>query len=107
MSKKKKSLAAVPVPGDDALANNFMRGFLASGMLAAFQDRKLQQPSGARVLARALQGGTALATGVATANAFQRGEPGRALAALLVGSAGIAAIEYAANQSDGHKAERI
>jgi len=104
---KKKPLVVVPVPGDDALANNFMRGFLGSGMLAAFQDRQRQQPSAARVLARALQGGTALATGVATANAFQRGETGRALTALLLGSAGVAAIEYVANQSDEYKAERI
>lgn len=94
-----------PVPSTGAeISNQFLRGFLTTGLLSAaarqhgVKDRKA-------MLRHALQGGTALAAGVAAANAIQRGEFGRALLATALGVTGLAAIEYSLNESNQDKKE--
>ncbi|KAF7598221.1 MAG: hypothetical protein CGU28_13425 [Candidatus Dactylopiibacterium carminicum] len=83
------------VPARDDLANQFLRGMVSAGLLAAAQQQCLTAPEARKqVLARALQGGTALASGVAAANALQRGRAGQAVVAVALGAAGLAGIEY-------------
>ncbi|MDQ7988359.1 MAG: hypothetical protein REI09_01885 [Candidatus Dactylopiibacterium sp.] len=87
------------VPARNAeIANQFIRGVVATGLLVGVQQKCQQGLSGKTVLARALQGGTALAAGVAAANALQQRQTGRALVAAALGAAGLAAIEYALRQ---------
>lgn len=73
---------------------NFVRGFVATGLLAA-----LQEPAGRAVLKQALQGGTALAAGCAAADAWQRQDLRGVLVAVAGGAAGLAAIDYLARKS--------
>lgn len=108
MSKKKKGdIVAVSSLADDALLNNFLRGFIATGVLAALQDRRREPLVPIHVLGRALQGGAALATGVATANALQRGDYARAAGAALLGMTGVGAVEYLMNHCEDLTAERM
>lgn len=87
---KKAKRKAAPLPTEN-LANDFLRGMVSTALLAA-----VQQPcSGLTVLARSLQGGIALASAVATANALQQGQSGRATAAVALGAAGILGVESA------------
>ncbi|TJZ79181.1 hypothetical protein [Chitiniphilus eburneus] len=81
-------------PGDQ-LTNQFVRGATAAGLLLAMQPPRA---SGKAVLRHALRGGTALAAGVATANAVQRRAYGEALLSVALGAAGLAAIDYVLNQ---------
>lgn len=93
-SKKKISRAvhapfpeAVDPPG--AVANRFVRGFLAAGLIAAtgsLQGRKKE------VLRLALQSGAAMAAGYAGANALDRRAYGSALLAVAAGAASLYAI---------------
>lgn len=74
---------------------SFLRGFVATACLAAFQDaaRPLDARRLKRVLRHALQGGTALAAGGRAVSAMQRGDyQGVALAA-TAGAAGVLIIE--------------
>lgn len=84
-------------PGE--IVNHFVRGFVATGLLAAAatpaaagraRDRVLNRT----VLRRALQGGTAMAAGVAAANALQQRRYGTAALSLALGAAGLLAIEH-------------
>lgn len=79
---------------------NFVRGFVATGLLAALQEPVGRAtPAGRAVLKQALQGGTALAAGCAAADAWQRQDFRGVLVAVAGGAAGLAAIDYVARQS--------
>lgn len=69
--------------------NGFVRGFVAAGVLAAVQARR---PGHKEILRLALQSGTAMATGIASANALERGDYASALLAVAAGAAGLSAI---------------
>ena len=72
---------------------NFVRGFVATGLLAA------------------LQGGAALAAGCAAADAWQRQDYRGVLVAVASGAAGLAAIDYlarkSARRSNGHREKHL
>ena len=80
---------------------NFVRGFVATGLLAALQEPAGRTTPAARraVLKQALQGGTALAAGCAAAEAWQRQDLRGVLVAVAGGAAGLAAIDYLARKS--------
>lgn len=110
MSGKKKLKTGAVVKAtanDDQPLNNFLRGFIATGLLAALQNRRSIRPAPLHVLGRAVQGGAALAAGVGTANALQRGEYARALGAAVAGAAGVALVEYAVSRCEELVEERI
>lgn len=69
--------------------NGFLRGAISAGLLAAIAP----QISRKEALRHALQGGTALAAGIASANAIDRHDYGSALLALAAGAAGLTAID--------------
>lgn len=72
----------------------FVQGFVASGLLASLQHQPGGPALDRRALRVALQGGVALAAGSSAAQAWQRQDLGRALTALTLGAAGVAAIEH-------------
>lgn len=76
------------------LANHFVRGAVASGLLSALQSSgKSQKQKRSRVLRHALQGGIAVAAGLGVANAIDQGNL-RQAGLLLAGAAlGIASTE--------------
>ncbi|WP_228217448.1 hypothetical protein [Aromatoleum toluclasticum] len=80
---------------------NFVRGFVATGLLAALQEPtgRATPAAGRAVLKQALQGGTALAAGCAAADAWQRQDLRGVLAAVAGGAAGLVAIDYLARKS--------
>lgn len=114
--KKRKSVAPCPVWGDvppgygrlrglprgpagaahgylrDETQNGFVRGFIAAGLVAVTASQGAPSRESLRL---ALQGGTAMATGIAGANALDRRDYGTALLAVAVGAAGLKAINYA------------
>lgn len=78
------------------LAADFTRGAIATGLLAAIQGRwedGRDKNSGAKVLRLSLQGGAALAAGAAAATSLRDRNYVAALASVVGGVAGIAAIE--------------
>ncbi|CAO3432946.1 hypothetical protein [Azospirillum doebereinerae] len=79
----------------DVLPTVFARGFIATALLTAVQDRSA--PAGRRVLCRATQGGAALAAGTLAADALARRRYGIALAAAAVGAAAVLAAEHLFN----------
>lgn len=77
------------------LRGNFVRGFVATGLLAALQDGGVARTGDARAALRsALQGGVALAAGGSAADALQRRNYNGALLAVAGGAAGVVAIDY-------------
>lgn len=87
--RKQRRRAADEVPG------NFVRGFVATGLLAALQDGGGAGSVNARATLRsALQGGAALAAGSSVARALHRRDYTRVLLAVAGGAAGIVAIDY-------------
>lgn len=86
MPKRRK--AAAP----DALPYVFARGFIATALLTAVQDRS-PVTDRRRLLCRATQGGAALAAGTLAAEALARRRYGIALAAAAVGAAAVLAAE--------------
>lgn len=90
MAKAKK-----PALAPARLAQDFTRGLVAAGLLAAIQDRRVgpAQPSPVRVLRLAVQGGAAIAAGAATARSLRQGDNLGALIALAGGAAAIFAAE--------------
>ncbi len=104
MKKKKRArAAALDVP---TLATDFTRGAVATALLAALQGRwQGTAPSGRQVLRLSLQGGAALAAGIATAESLRARDYGRALVALAGGLAGVAAAEMLLNTETRHSAE--
>lgn len=87
--KKHKAKSIAPAP--ENIANDFLRGMFSTALLVGIQ----QPRSGISVLARSLQGGFALASAAAAANALQQGRPSRAAGALALGTAGILGTEFA------------
>lgn len=81
--------------GSEQLGNDFLRGMISTGLLLTAQQGGLRsQADGLRTAARAVQGGAALASAVAAANAIGQGRTARALAAVALGAASLAGIEY-------------
>lgn len=78
-----------PLLGDGEARNGFVRGLVASGLVAAMANNS---PAACEAVRLALQGGTALATGIATANAVDRRAYGTAIAAIFVGAVVLKAI---------------
>ncbi len=79
------------------LRDNFVRGFVATGLLAALQDEAAgtSRTGDARAALRsALRGGVALAAGSSAADALQRRNYNEALLAVAGGAAGVVAIDY-------------
>lgn len=98
------------------VANNFMRGFVASGLLVSLQASRrhtVAPLSGKKILQHALQGGIAIAAGVASANTIQQRQYGQALLAIATGAAGIVAVEYLmdsppiAKKDQAHEQEKV
>lgn len=93
----KRRLRAYPAPAADPASANFVRGFVATGLLAAL-------PSGAAsatapnarkaILRQALQGGIALAAGGTAAGALQRRDYRTAVVAVGGGAAAVIAVDY-------------
>ena len=81
----------------DETQNGFMRGFLAAGLVAATAS---ETGMSRETLSLALQGGTAMATGIAGANAIDRRDYATALLAVAIGAAGLKAISYALPKVD-------
>ena len=87
----------------DEIRNGFMRGFIAAGLIAATAPEGIQRKEALRL---ALQGGTALAAGIAGANAIDRRDYGSVMLALAAGAAGLTAINYALPISKNIQSER-
>ncbi len=78
-------------PFADSEANNgFARGFIAAGLIAAVGAKRLKRKE---ILKSALQNGTALAAGIAGANAIDRRDYGSVLVAIAAGAVGLSAID--------------
>lgn len=96
-----------PLPPAGELPANFVRGFVATGLLAALQKGAAGTvPDKRTALRHALQGGTALAAGCSAADAWQRRNYSGAVLAVATGAAGVVAIDYLmrkAARSDGEK----
>lgn len=75
---------------------NFVRGFVATGLLAALQEGggASRAVDARATLRQALRGGAALAAGSSAADALRRDDYSRALLAVAGGAAGIVAIDY-------------
>jgi hypothetical protein len=82
--------------------NGFVRGFIVAGLVAA---TGAGQPAGRETLRLALRGGTALATGIAGANAIDRRDYGSALLAVAAGAVGLNAINYLFPESSSNEKE--
>lgn len=80
-----------------ALTTDFTRGFVATALLSALQDRGARPAApldAGRALRHALQGGVALAAGSAVAGAVQRRDYVLALTAVAVGAGAVYGIEH-------------
>ncbi|AKU67956.1 hypothetical protein ADJ79_02590 [Ottowia sp. oral taxon 894] len=71
-----------------------MRGFVTSGLLAALQSQGCQPRLDRRTLRLAVQGGAALASGVAAMRALRGAQYAQALLSVAAGAAAVAAAEY-------------
>ena len=76
------------------LADEFVRGFVTSGLLAALQSQGCQPRLDCRTLRLAVQGGAALASGVAAMRALRGTQYAQALLSVAAGAAAVAAAEY-------------
>lgn len=82
------------VAGGGEVGADFIRGFVATGILSAVQDLPGRPHLDRRTLRRAMQGGSALAAGTYAARALRRGENGQALASIAIGMAAVATFEH-------------
>ena len=89
---------AAPRPANEP-QNGFLRGAISAGLLAAIAPEVGRREA----LRRALQGGTALAAGIAGADAIDRRDYGSALLALAAGAAGLCAIDQLFSNSPSHQ----
>ena len=79
-------------PFADGEANNgFMRGFIAAGLVTAASAKRVGRKE---IMKSALRNGTAMAAGIAGANAIDRRDYGSALLAIAAGAAGLGMIDY-------------
>lgn len=78
-----------------AAEGSFIRGFVATACVSAFQDTASPQSSAQlkRILRHALQGGTALAAGTHAAAAVKEGNYLGAALAAATGAVGVLALE--------------
>lgn len=93
----KRRQYAYPVAVADPVSVSFVRGFVATGLLAALPGgaaSAMQPQAGKTILRQALQGGIALAAGGTAAAALQRREYAAALLAISGGAAGLIAVDY-------------
>ncbi|MFC5300761.1 hypothetical protein [Azospira restricta] len=81
---KKRSRKARRAAGGE-LQDGFVRGFVATGLLAALRDGAGRK----QVLCAALQGGTALAAAGLAVDALKQRSPAGALSAVAAGAAGL------------------
>lgn len=75
------------------IQNDFVRGFVAAGLLSVVQDRPGQAAVDRRTVRRALQGGAALAAGSVAAHAWQQRDMARTFVAVAAGAASVMVIE--------------
>lgn len=87
--------AVPPASGVAMGSGDFIKGFVATACIAAFQDRAgpLSGSDLKGVARRALQGGTALAAGTQVAASLRQQDYARALIAGAAGAAGVLLIE--------------
>lgn len=90
--KKRKAKSPRPLAPTE-IASHFVQGSVVAGLLTAIQDRAAESPSSLTVARRAVQGGFALAAGVATARSLRQQDYLSALLALAGGTAGVIAAE--------------
>lgn len=76
-------------PASDA----FVKGFVATGLLASIQNQPGRPVLDKQAVRRALQGGAALAAGTVAAQAWQRQDLGRAVLAVALGTASVMVLE--------------
>lgn len=76
------------------LIDEFIKGSLTTGLLAALQHRNGQPLLDRRTLRLALQGGAALAAGTAAVQAIRQARHGQALLAVAGGAVAVAAAEH-------------
>jgi hypothetical protein len=105
--KKRLPRHALP-PSGGAGDGSFVRGFVATGCLSAFQD--VARPASAqqlkRVLRHALQGGTALTAGSRAVAAIDRGDWAGAVLAGAAGAVGVWIIEQLLRERTGNHQEK-
>lgn len=85
--------------GNSLAATFFLRGFVATGLLAALHEQQhcadgAVALSGRRILRQAVQGGMALAAGAVTTDAVQRREYRLAITAVAAGAVGLLVAEH-------------
>jgi hypothetical protein len=103
--KRKKSRllpGAVSPTAEPEVRNGFVRGFIAAGLVAGVG---VGSSTSKETLRLALQGGTAIAAGIAGANAIDRRDYGSALIAVAIGAAGLSAIDYLFTEPSSSKKE--
>lgn len=93
----KRRLRPYPAPRPEEASANFVRGFVATGLLAALPSGAASATApkaGKAILRQALQGGIALAAGGTAAGALQRRDYRTALMAVTGGAAAVVAVDY-------------
>lgn len=93
----------VHVAAQGEIASGFVRGFIATGLLAAVTPGGL---FARRTLRMAMQGGVAMAAGIAGANALMRGDYVGVLRATTAGAAGLLSIDYALRESTKDRSDK-
>lgn len=81
-------------PLNGETGKEFLRGFIAAGLLGAVQERQGQNRLDRRTLRLALQGGSALAAGANAARAWQAGHTVQALVNVAIGAGAVIAAEH-------------
>lgn len=106
MKKRKGRRADALTPAE--IGANFTRGMVASGLLAAIQDRAAGEgkPASRKILRYALQGGAALAAGAAAADAIRGRRYAGAVLAMAAGAAGVLAVEQLLNPAERPDGDR-
>ncbi len=91
---KKSAKKRLP-PGNITKLNDFVRGFVTTGLISAIDQSAKGRPvlANRRVLRHALQGGTALTAAVAAAHAVQRRDYATAVTAVTVGAVGVYTLD--------------
>lgn len=84
----------VPSAQNRSITDEFFRGSLTTGILAALQQPRGKVQLDRRTLRLALQGGAALAAGTAAVQAARQARHGQVALALVAGAAAVAAAEY-------------
>lgn len=103
MKRRRKTQWSTP-PLDQA-GGAFLRGFVATALLVAIQDRTNKPLDSRRILRHAVQGGIALAAGTTASDAALRRDYGSAALAVSAGAAAIIGTELLLSPSS-HKESR-